>query len=214
MRAPFDGHHHALQVGEPVQRVARQHHNIGKFSRLDTAHLVLLARSACADEGSRVDHCCDWHARLAQQLVQFMEKIRPVIRPRRNVVRAGRHRHAGTPGLAGNRAAETSDAFPVGTYQQQQTIVVFNPDGSFLGTTPTRKDWVKGTYTHKGNEFTVVDTWEGDALKGEDCMGKIGRYTWTKSGRKLTAHAVEYACKGRQRGTDGIVWTQIKPLRM
>jgi hypothetical protein len=109
-------------------------------------------------------------------------------------------------------AAESSDTFPFGSYQHKQTIVIFKPDGTFLGTTPKGKDWVKGTYTNKGNEFTVVDTWEGDALKDEDCKGKEGRYTWAKTGKVLTAHVVDDACEGRKHGTDGIAWTQIKSV--
>lgn len=109
-------------------------------------------------------------------------------------------------------AAENSDAFPVGSYQHKQTIVIFKADGTFVGTTPKGKDWVKGTYTPKGNEFTVVDTWEGDAIKSEDCKGKEGRYTWTKTGKVLTAHVVEDACEGRKHGTDGVAWTQIKSV--
>ncbi|WCE02547.1 hypothetical protein [Pseudoxanthomonas sp. JBR18] len=110
--------------------------------------------------------------------------------------------------ICSSNAATKSTAFPIGRYQSDNTIVIFNADGTFLGTTPKGEDWVKGTYTHKGNTATVTDIWEGDAIK-EDCTGKVGKYTWTKSGKVLTFHVVEDACEGRKHGTDGVAWTQI-----
>jgi hypothetical protein len=108
-------------------------------------------------------------------------------------------------------AADTKPAaFPVGSYQNEQNIVVFKPDGTFVGTTPKGEDWVKGTYTHSGNAATVVDTWEGEPLKGENCMGKVGKYTWAKTGKVLTFNVVEDPCQGRKHGTDKVAWTQIK----
>lgn len=109
-------------------------------------------------------------------------------------------------------AADSPSKFPTGRYQHGPNIVVFKADGTFVGTTPKNEDWVKGTYTNKGNEMTVVDTWEGTALRadGEDCMGKPGRYAWVKTGNVLKTTVVEDACAGRKRGTDGVAWTQVK----
>ncbi|SEM11280.1 hypothetical protein SAMN05428989_3083 [Pseudoxanthomonas sp. GM95] len=115
--------------------------------------------------------------------------------------------------IASAHAADTkAPAFPIGSYQSGPNIVVFNADGTFVGTTPKGEDWVKGTYTHTAKEFTVVDTWEGAAITkdGEDCKGKPGRYAWVKTGKILTAHVVEDPCEGRKHGTDGVAWTQIK----
>lgn len=109
-------------------------------------------------------------------------------------------------------AAGTSDTFPVGSYQHKDSIIILKPDGSFVGTTPKGEDWVKGTYTHEGKALAVVDTWEGDAIKGEDCMGKVGHYTWTKTAKVLTLHVVKDACEGRKKGTDGVAWMQIAPV--
>ncbi len=123
---------------------------------------------------------------------------------------------AATTSLLAIACASASDtksaAFPVGHYQNQQNIVIFKPDGTFVGTTPKGEDWVKGTYTSNGNEMTVIDTWEGPALTadGENCMGKPGKYTWVKTGKVLKTTVVEDDCAGRKRGTDGTSWTHIK----
>lgn len=104
----------------------------------------------------------------------------------------------------------TSD-FPAGRYQQGDTVVVFNPNGTFVGTTPEGNDWVRGTYTNSGNEMTVTDTWESEDMNkdGNSCMGMPGRYSWALSGDTFTANVVDDACEGRKKGTDGIAWTRM-----
>ncbi len=101
--------------------------------------------------------------------------------------------------------------FPVGRYQEGTTVVVFNPDGTFLGTTPDGNDWVRGTYTHTANEITLIDTWESEEMvrNGTNCKGIPGRYSWVLSGQTLTATVIDDTCEGRKQGTDGIAWTRM-----
>lgn len=38
-----------------------------------------------------------------------------------------------------------ASAFQPGRYQNGDTVAVFNPDGTFVGTTTAGDDWVRGT---------------------------------------------------------------------
>ncbi|MET0288847.1 MAG: hypothetical protein ABW178_04410 [Pseudoxanthomonas sp.] len=115
-------------------------------------------------------------------------------------------------GITAHASEDASTTFPMGRYQSGPNIMIFHPDGTFLGTTPENEDWVKGTYTHTGNQITVVDTWEGEAIRadGGDCVGKPGRYTWVRQGDVLKTTVVEDDCAGRKRGTDGVSWTYLR----
>ena len=65
----------------------------------------------------------------------------------------------------------------VGKYQAGETVAIFNPDGTFEGTTTQNEAWVSGNYTLDGNEVTLDDTWESDGLlkqMGKSCMGTKG----------------------------------------
>lgn len=117
--------------------------------------------------------------------------------------------------LAACASTGTSDdasAFPVGKYRNGDTVAIFNADGTFVGTTTEGEDWVKGTYAATGKEFTMQDTWEGEALvkqMGKSYMGIEGRYTWALEADVLTATVVEDACEGRVKGTSGVPWTRM-----
>lgn len=106
-----------------------------------------------------------------------------------------------------------ASAFPAGKYRNGETVAIFNADGTFVGTTTKNEDWVKGNYTVAGNEFTMVDTWEGDDLMkemGKSCVGIEGRYTWVLEGDTMTATAIDDACEGRKQGTSGVPWTRMR----
>lgn len=106
---------------------------------------------------------------------------------------------------------DVASDFPAGRYQRGDTVVVFNPNDTFVGTTPEGNDWVRGTYTHSGNEFTATDTWESEDMikNGNSCMGVPGRYSWALSGDTFIAHVIDDACEGRKKGTDGVAWTRM-----
>ncbi len=106
---------------------------------------------------------------------------------------------------------DTASDFPAGTYHNGDTVVVFNTNGTFVGTTPQGNDWVRGNYTANGNEMTVTDTWETDDMKkdGNSCIGMTGRYNWVLSGDTMTTSVVDDTCAGRKKGTDGVAWTRM-----
>ena len=111
---------------------------------------------------------------------------------------------------SGGHAGDTT--FPVGRYQNGETVAVFGADGSFKGTTTQSEDWVKGTYASRGDIFTVVDTWESESLvkrMGRSCKGIPGKYRWSMSGGVLTAKVVDDKCDGRREGTSGVPWTRV-----
>lgn len=114
---------------------------------------------------------------------------------------------AGTPGKGAQAA------FTPGKFRNGDTVAIFNPDGTFVGTTAQGADWVKGTYVVNGNEVTFEDTWEATALTermGKSCLGIKGRYSWTLVGDVMTATAIDDPCEGRNRGTSGIPWTRMR----
>ena len=107
----------------------------------------------------------------------------------------------------------TTSAFPAGKYSNGDTVVIFNADGTYVGTTTQGEDWVRGTYTHHGNEVTLSDSWESEGLvaeMGKSCMGNDGRYTWALSGDVFTATVIEDPCEGRVAGTSGVAWTRMR----
>jgi len=117
---------------------------------------------------------------------------------------------AGCASTAGGSAAS---AFQPGKYRSGDTVAIFNTDGTFVGTTPTGDDWVRGTWQVVGREIVLRDTWEGEMLRrqmGKDCIGIAGRYSWTLVGEVLTATAIDDACEGRRQGTDGVPWTRMR----
>lgn len=101
-----------------------------------------------------------------------------------------------------------SDVTPlVGKYQSGPSIATFDADGTFRGTTPEGKDWVRGTYTVDGNTMTMVDTWEDKDVLTERCEGVPGRYAENDA---LTAQSIEDACKGRRDTVSGMAWTRMR----
>lgn len=116
-------------------------------------------------------------------------------------------------GCASTGGGSTASAFQPGKYQNGETVAIFNADGTFVGTTTTGVDWVRGTYTVTGNEVVMQDTWESDTLRqqmGKDCIGIAGRYSWTLAGGVLTATAIDDPCEGRRQGTSGVPWTRMR----
>lgn len=116
-------------------------------------------------------------------------------------------------GCASTGGGNTAAAFQPGKYQNGETVAIFNADGSFVGTTTTGDDWVRGTYVVSGNEVTMQDTWESEMLRrqmGKDCIGIEGRYSWTLAGGVLTATAIDDPCEGRRQGTSGVPWTRMR----
>ncbi|MFS8138108.1 MAG: hypothetical protein ACMG50_08295 [Thermomonas sp.] len=108
---------------------------------------------------------------------------------------------------------KSASAFPAGKYQHGDTVIAFNADGTYLGTTVSGHDWVKGTYANNGSRFTVTDTWESDDLvssMGKSCLGMKGRYDWVVTGSVMTASVVDDPCDGRKAGTDGVAWTRME----
>lgn len=106
-----------------------------------------------------------------------------------------------------------ASAFQPGRYQNGDTVAVFNSDGTFVGTTTTGDDWVRGTYQLRGNEVVMRDTWESDALRqemGTDCIGIPGRYSWTLADDVLIATVIDDPCAGRRQGTSGVRWTRMR----
>jgi hypothetical protein len=98
----------------------------------------------------------------------------------------------------------------VGKYQSEQSIAIFNADGSFTGTTPDGKEWVRGTYTVDGDTMTMVDTWEDTQVLTERCEGIAGRYAWKIDNDTLTAQAIEDTCKGRAETINGMAWKRVR----
>ena len=116
-------------------------------------------------------------------------------------------------GCASSGGSSTASAFQPGKYQNGESIAIFNTDGTFVGTTTTGDDWVRGTYKVTGSEVVMQDTWESEALRrqmGKDCIGIEGRYSWTLVGDVLTATAIDDACEGRRQGTSGVSWTRMR----
>ncbi|MDR6990492.1 hypothetical protein [Luteimonas sp. 3794] len=118
-----------------------------------------------------------------------------------------------TAGCASTGGASTASAFQPGKYQNGETVAIFNTDGTFVGTTTSGNEWVRGTYQVTGNEVVMRDTWESDMLRqqmGKDCIGIAGRYNWTLQADVLTATVIDDACDGRRRGTSGVPWTRMR----
>ncbi len=116
-------------------------------------------------------------------------------------------------GCASTGGGSAASTFPAGKYQNGETVAIFNADGTYVGTTTTGEDWVKGNYQVSGNEFTMQDTWESDMLRtqmGQDCIGIKGRYSWAMAGDVLTATAIDDPCEGRKQGTSGVAWTRMR----
>lgn|GEM_PF-1926055 len=116
-------------------------------------------------------------------------------------------------GCASTGGGSTASAFQPGKYQNAESVAIFNADGTFVGTTTTGDDWVKGTYEVTGNEVVMQDTWESERLRrqmGKDCIGVVGRYGWTLVGDVLTATAIDDPCEGRRQGTSGVPWTRMR----
>lgn len=116
-------------------------------------------------------------------------------------------------GCTSTGGASTASAFPAGKYQNGDTVAIFNADGTFVGTTTTGDDWVRGTYRVDGDEVTMQDSWESDMLReqmGKDCIGIEGRYGWALTGDVLTATAIDDPCEGRRQGTSGVAWTRMR----
>lgn len=116
-------------------------------------------------------------------------------------------------GCASPSGGSTAAAFQPGKYRNGETVAIFNADGTFVGTTTTGEDWVRGRYAVDGNEVTMQDTWESAMLRqkmGKDCIGIEGRYSWTLAGDVLTATAIDDSCEGRRQGTSGVPWTRMR----
>lgn len=115
-------------------------------------------------------------------------------------------------GCATTGHSASASNFPVGKYSNGDTVAIFNPDGTFTGTTTSGDEWVRGTYTHTADEFTMIDTWEGPMLTdgGNGCEGQPGRYRWSLTGDVLIATAIEDSCAGRKQGTSGVAWTRMQ----
>lgn len=110
-------------------------------------------------------------------------------------------------GCASTRASSTASAFQPGKYRHGDTVAIFHVDGIFVGTTTAGDDWVKGTYELSGNTFAMQDTWESASLRqqmGKDCIGMVGRYSWTLAGDVLTATAT--AIPARDVGGARMAW--------
>lgn len=108
--------------------------------------------------------------------------------------------------------AATTAAFPTGKFRNGDTVAVFNPDGTYLGTTTNGEDWIKGNYALSGNEITLEDTWEAAShveRMGKSCKGIKGRYGWAMAGDVLTATLIEDTCEGRIKGINGTAWTRM-----
>ena len=115
-------------------------------------------------------------------------------------------------GCAGTSPQAAGTDFPTGRFHNGDTVVVFDPDGTYLGTTAGGEDWVKGRYAVDAGGVTLEDTWESDAhvqRMGTSCKGVAGRYRWSLAGDVLTATLVEDACAGRRQGVDGTPWTRM-----
>ncbi|MDR7191795.1 hypothetical protein [Luteimonas terrae] len=116
-------------------------------------------------------------------------------------------------GCASTGSGSTPSAFQPGKYQNGETVAIFNADGTFVGTTTTGDDWVRGTYAVTGSEVVMQDTWESESLRqqmGKDCIGVEGRYSWTLVSDVLTATAIDDPCEGRRQGTSGVPWTRMR----
>lgn len=116
-------------------------------------------------------------------------------------------------GCASSGGSSAASAFQPGKYQNGESVAIFNADGTFVGTTPTGDDWVRGTYAVTGNEVVMRDTWESEMLRqqmGKDCIGIAGRYRWTLAGDVLTATVIDDPCAGRRQGTSGVPWTRMR----
>lgn len=114
---------------------------------------------------------------------------------------------------ASTRASGTASVFQPGKYRNGDTVAIFHVDGIFVGTTTVGDDWVNGTYEVSGNAFAMQDTWESASLRqqmGKDCIGMVGRYSWTLAGDVLTATAIDDACEGRRRGMSDVAWTRMR----
>lgn len=109
---------------------------------------------------------------------------------------------------SGGTASEASPL--IGKFQSGQSVAIFNADGSFSGTTPDGKAWVRGTYTVDGDTMTMVDTWEDPAVLNERCEGISGRYTWQIENDTLTARVIEDACKGRADTIGSMAWKRVR----
>ena len=103
----------------------------------------------------------------------------------------------------------TSTSPLVGKYQSQGGIAIFSADGTYRGTALDGKEWVKGTYKVDGNSFTMIDTWEDQAVIQPSCIGVPGRYTWELKDDALTAQAVEDTCEGRKQATNNTTWKRV-----
>ena len=112
--------------------------------------------------------------------------------------------------LAGCASPGTSrPAFPVGSYQSGDLVIVFRADGTALGTTPQGQDWNRSTYTVDGDLIRITDTWMAEALADRSCVGRgAGVYRWALQGRDLTVTLVEDACTPRAGGAPG-TWRRI-----
>lgn len=105
----------------------------------------------------------------------------------------------------------TSDVSPlVGKFQNGPNTATFHPDGTFVGTTPDGKEWVRGTYTVDGDTMTMVDTWEDKQVLTERCEGIPGRYSWKIENDTLTSKVIEDACEGRAEAVSATAWKRIR----
>lgn len=130
---------------------------------------------------------------------------RPENRPPLSWIRRFPRWSDGGPGGATNEVSPL-----VGKFQSGESVAIFNADGTFAGTPPDGKEWVRGTYTVDGDTMEMVDTWEDPQVLTERCEGIHGRYGWKIENDTLTVKMIEDACKGRAETINGMAWKRLR----
>lgn len=118
---------------------------------------------------------------------------------------------AAAPMASSSMPAKSTSAFPTGRFQNGDMIAVMNPDGTYVGTTPTNDDWVKGNYTVDGDMVAINDSWMAEKYKEGSCVGKgAGRYRWAATAAGISYTLVDDPCEARAKGLgDNGAWTRV-----
>ena len=122
-------------------------------------------------------------------------------------------------GIAGcstteNRMSSTGSEMPTGRFAKEtdkSVVAVINPDGTYTGTTPDGKDWVRGKYTVTGDMVAFADSWTAEAYKDTSCVESgDGTYRWEAIGSDIKLTLVNDPCSPRAEGIGTSTWKRLR----